>query len=345
MPPKALELFKHAELQSVELAAGWFNNLQQTVFNSDHELGYYVSAHTDSPSVILAVRVVYSGLVCRLEALGNFYTSLFSPVLAPDATVGDLAALLQSASSDHSGAHEMRFAPMDPASTAYTLTLTALRSIGWLPFMYYCFGNWYLPVETDWKTYLATRNGEVRSTIKRKGKKFAAAGGTLQIVTTSEGAEDAIAAFNHVYALSWKKPEPYPDFIPGLVRWLAQRGWLRMGIARLQGQPIAAQLWMVSHGRANIFKLAYDEQFSEFASGTLLTAHLMEHVMDTDRVKEVDYLIGDDPYKQLWMTQRRERWGIVATSPRTLIGLALTAREVGSRLLRLLRGRCGRRGG
>jgi hypothetical protein len=39
-------------------------------------------------------------------------------------------------------------------------------------------------------------------------------------------------------------------------------------------------------------------------------------------VAEVDYLIGDDAYKQDWMSHRRERWGIVAYNPRTLFGLA-----------------------
>jgi hypothetical protein len=275
-------------------------------------------------------------MVRRVEALGNFYTSLYSPILNDEATAIDLAALLQAASRDHGSAHEMRFAPMDPAAPAYAATLAALRSIGWVPFRYFCFGNWHLAVDSDWKTYLEHRSGELRSTLKRKGKKFAAAGGTLEIITDPAHAEAAIADFNHVYARSWKKPEPYPDFIPGLIRWLARQGWLRMGIAKLDGQPIAAQLWIASHGRTNIFKLAYDEEHAIHASGTLLSALLMEQAIDEDKVEAVDYLIGDDPYKQSWMTQRRERWGIVAYNPSTAIALPLLAKEISGRLVRRL---------
>ncbi|MBK8121802.1 MAG: GNAT family N-acetyltransferase [Sulfuritalea sp.] len=75
--------------------------------------------------------------------------------------------------------------------------------------------------------------------------------------------------------------------------------------------------------KISIFKLAFDPACAAFSPGTLLTAHLMEHVIDHANVKEIDFLIGDDEYKKLWMSHRRERWGIVACNPQTVIGLAL----------------------
>ena len=61
--------------------------------------------------------------------------------------------------------------------------------------------------------------------------------------------------------------------------------------------------------RAYIFKLAYDEEYAKWSAGTVLTAHMFRHELDIDRVVEIDYLTGDDPYKGAWMTQRRERTG------------------------------------
>ncbi len=328
MPRDACALFDRAETHYPEFAADWFGNLQQTVFPDDLGVRYYVAERASQTLAILPVRLARYGIARRVEALGNFYTSLYSPIFAPEATELDLAALLQAASRDHGGAHEMRFAPMDPTAPAYTATLAALRNIGWVPFRYFCFGNWQLDVNSDWQIYLERRVGELRSTIKRKGKKFTAAGGTLEIVSDPAQVETAIAAFNHVYKHSWKRPEPHPNFIPGLIRWLAARGWLRLGIARLDGKPVAAQIWIVNHSKANIFKLAFDEAFTEHAPGTLLTAHLMQHVFEQDKVKDVDYLIGDDPYKLSWMNRRRERCGIVAYNPRTSVGLVLLAAEV-----------------
>ena len=334
LPANASQLFDDAGADYPEFAAGWFANLQRTVYPDDPGVRYYVTERAGQPVAILPERLVRDGLTRRVEALGNYYTSLYSPILTDDATALDLAALLQAASRDHGGAHEMRFAPMDPAAPAYTTTKAALRSIGWVPFPYFCFGNWYLKVATDWKTYLEQRDGQLRSTLKRKGRKFAAEGGTLEIITDPAQAEAAIVDFNQVYARSWKKPEPYPDFIPGLISWLAEKGWLRLGIARLHGQAIAAQLWIVQADKACIFKLAYDEEFASYASGILLTAHLMEHAIDRDKVQEVDYLIGDDEHKKHWMSHRRERWGIVAYKPTSAIGLMLIGKEIAGRIIR-----------
>jgi CelD/BcsL family acetyltransferase involved in cellulose biosynthesis len=117
----------------------------------------------------------------------------------------------------------------------------------------------------------------------------------------------------------------------------AERGWLRLGIAYYDNEPVAAQLWIVSHGRAVIYKLAHDEKVAKLSVGTVLTAFLMAHVLDVDKVREVDYLIGDDSYKKDWMSYRRERWGIVAYNPCSVAGLAGLAIQVLGNLRRSLR--------
>jgi len=332
----ARALFDDAARENPECSLAWFSNLHRTVFGSDRGIRYLVARTGAVPTAALAVHLARHGLVRQIESLSNYYTSLYSPILTPSATAADMADLLQAADRQHGQAHVMRFWPMDPESSGYEALLAALRSNGWLPFRYFCFGNWFLDVSSNWSDYLRGRDGQLRSTIRRMGRKFAAAGGSLDIVSSPADVDVAIQAFNCVYALSWKRPEPYPDFVPGLIRWLADQGQLRLGIARLAGQPVAAQLWIVGHGRASIFKLAYDEAYAAYSPGTLLTAHLLEQVMDRDQVREVDYLIGDDRHKERWMSDRRERWGIVAYNPRTLVGLALLWREILGRAARQL---------
>ena len=80
----------------------------------------------------------------------------------------------------------------------------------------------------------------------------------------------------------------------------------------------------------------YDERFAKDSVGTVLSILLMEHVIEVDKVKEVDYLTGDDPYKRDWMSHRRERWGIMAFNPRTLHGLLAAARHKGGHAARRL---------
>ena len=50
----------------------------------------------------------------------------------------------------------------------------------------------------------------------------------------------------------------------------------------------------------------------------------------------VDFLKGDDAYKQDRMSHRRERWGLLAMNPRTARGLLGIARHKGARLVKWL---------
>ena len=88
---------------------------------------------------------------------------------------------------------------------------------------------------------------------------------------------------------------------------------------------------MVVDSAASIYKMAYDERFAKESVGTVLSGLLMEHVIEVDKVKVVDYLSGDDAYKRDWMSHRRERWGIMAFNLRTPRGVLAAARHVGAR--------------
>jgi CelD/BcsL family acetyltransferase involved in cellulose biosynthesis len=318
---------EQAEMRCAEFGLAWFGNLAATVYPASPDLRFYVMRKEGEVLAVLPLRAERAALGWTLHALGNFYTTLFEPLLSPSCRAGDLAALIAAMRADLPGLGSLKLAPMDPSAPSYGLLLEAIRAAGWRPFEFFAFGNWYLPIRESWTTYLAQRDGILRSTIKRMTRKFSGDGGTLEIVPGGADLTRAIDAYERVYATSWKKPEPYPEFMPGLIRTCAAQGYLRLGLAWLDGRPIAAQLWIVSHGRAEIYKVAYDEDFKAYAPGTLLTAMLMEHAIEVDKVSEVDYLIGDDPYKKTWMSHRRERWGVVAYNPRSLGGLAGWARE------------------
>jgi hypothetical protein len=327
-PADVLQLFAVLERQSMEFGVPWYRNLVNTVFAKHEGVRFYGLRKRGHPVAIVPVLVDKLAMGQQATSLSNFYTSLYSPVFEKGLKVRDLVPLVRAIKDAHAPLGSIKFAPMDPQATGFSIWRESLQAVGMVPFKFFCFGNWYWPVDSDWPTYLKGRAGTLRSTIKRSSKKFSAAGGKLELVLGGADLERALAAYEQVYASSWKKPEPFPDFVPGLIRSCAEQGWLRLGVAWLNDKPIAAQLWIVANGRANIYKLAYDENYKAYASGTLLMTMLMEHVIEKDKVLEIDYLIGDDPYKKTWMNQRRERWGLVAYNPKTINGLWGLGREV-----------------
>ena len=85
-------------------------------------------------------------------------------------------------------------------------------------------------------------------------------------------------------------------------------GALRLGLAYIEGKPVAAQFWTVENGTALIHKLAHDERHMQASPGTLLSAALFQHVIDVDRVNLIDFGTGNDAYKAEWMDDVRERY-------------------------------------
>jgi len=335
-PEDVHALFVSNAQGSVENSIAWYSNLIDTVYPHDAGVSFYVLRKDGHAVAALPLRASASWRGQCVSALSNYYTALYAPLLAPELTPDELTFLLAAVRDTHAPLASMQFAPMDPDAAHFGMLKTALQASGLVPFDYFCFGNWYLRATHDWPSYLQSRDGKVRSTLQRMGKKWAAAGGTLELVQGGARLEPALAAYQQVYAASWKDPEGFANFVPGLIRSCAAQGWLRLGMAWLGDTPVAAQLWIVAHGKANIYKLAHDEHYKAYATGTLLTGMLLAHVMQHDQVNEVDYLMGDDPYKQLWMSHRRERRGLVAYNPRTIVGLLGLGREAAARAIKRL---------
>jgi hypothetical protein len=334
LPADVQRLFEDAEQDNFQSSLSWYRNLADAVYPKGSGVHIYVLRRGGHPIAALPIVVTKGKLGWHIKALGNCYTSLYAPSIAPWMKYRDFAPLLNAAMQAHAPVASMRFEPMDPESIPYRRVWNALQANGLATFNFFCFGNWYLTGLSNWQNYLLGRDGKLRSNIKRMSAKFAAAGGTLELVQGGAELDRGLAAYEKLYALSWKWPEPYPTFMPGLIRTCAELGSLRLGLAWLDGTPIAAQVWVVANGKANIYKLAYDEAYKAHGSGTVLTAMMLEHAIEKDSVDEVDYFAGDDPYKKSWMSDRRERWGIVAYNPTSIGGFCGLIEEILGRALK-----------
>ncbi len=196
------------------------------------------------------------------------------------------------------------------------------------------FGNWHEPVAgRSWAAYLSGRPGALRETVRRKLKRCEQEA-RFELFAAPHGLQRGIDAFEAVYGASWKEPEPFPRFNAALMRSLAGQGALRLGVLWAGERPAAVQFWAVAGGRATVLKLAHDEAFKPLSPGTALTAMMIRLLLNEERVTELDFGRGDDPYKASWTTQRRRRIGLLAINPWRPAGLAAVGRGLAGSLRR-----------
>lgn len=272
-----------------------------------------------------------------LRSVGNYYSPVFGPIW--QTLAGEQVDWADAARSIKQlpFAAVLQMQPLEADGQFLSEMQRALRSAGYAVDRFFCFGNWYhLTQGQTFETYWAQRPSRLRHTVERARRRLdqTHAWRTEVLTHVSPALERAVDAFQSVYARSWKQPEQCPGFMPGLIRMAADTGALRLGQLWLDDEVVASQVWLVHGGKASIYKLAYVPGHEKLSLGSVLTAALMQHVIDSDQVAEVDYLMGDDAYKQDWMTHRRERVGLIAFDRRRWRGLLAWARHQAGRHVR-----------
>ena len=353
LPASYSELFEQAGSQSFYLSFPWFDNLIRTTDEgTDLRLyGVEPTSNGGSPAALFITRSAVNGTVGPaanvLRSCANMYTILYGPVCHPThCNIGQVAeAFARALTRERPRWAAIQFDSLDRDEPFYDAFARALKESGLMVQRYFHFGVYFEDVSHgSYDKYLSMRPSNLRNTLKRKKKRLDKTGrARFLLATGEEGLDEGLDAYERVYKSSWKDPEPFPRFTPGLARAAAAAECLRLGVIYVDNVPAAAQLWLVCGGKATIYKLAYDEHLANLSVGSILTAEIMRHVIEVDGVSVVDFGRGDDPYKATWLAQRRERWGILAFNPRTLAGLAGATRHIGGRAaksaLRTLRGR------
>lgn len=248
--------------------------------------------------------LMMAGARCS-QAFANWYNFTFRPIFAGQYDeVTKLALLRQVAVSARPHARRICLEQIPDEDGSATLLQIAFEQSGWIVAKNAHDENHYLPLNgRSFDEYWQSRPGQLRSIIKRKGKK-----NLVSIRIAREFDEQSWSDYERVYARSWKPGEGSPDFLRIIARQESDAGCLRLGLAYIGGRPAAAQFWTVENGAALIHKLAHDERYIDASPGTLLSAALFQYVIDVDRVAEIDFGTGSDGYKRDWMEQCRKRY-------------------------------------
>lgn len=234
----------------------------------------------------------------RLSALANWYSFSWRPIFfGPDDPQTRRRLIEVIAQTLIKDCAQIDFYPVEESSD---LMLDAFRRAGWFGVQRPMGGRHLLELEgRDFAGYWAARPGRLRSQVQRKAR---ASRFTTSIADRLT--EDLWRDYVAMHDRSWKQPEPGLSFLRILAERESAAGTLRVGLARLESQPVAAQLWTIENGVALIHKLAHDQTFDGASPGTLLSHAMFAHAIDTEGVRLIDYGTGDNAYKTEWMERR-----------------------------------------
>ncbi len=352
IPDQCRELLGYSGSQSLFFSQPWFENYVQTVVSDSDRVRIFSASPDESCNADILLPLCsheQSGLIApkTLSGLANFYSSRFEPLVKhlSDIPSKSVRAMVAEIVAEKPGWDVVDISPYRFDSAVLQELGDAFSGHRWALQKYFCFRNLFLENEyQDFDSYLSTRSSKIRKTTANRVRKFDRdPENRFEIITSVDGLDAGMELFAVLYEMRWQKPEPYPEFLPGLAKLCAEQGWLRLGIARVGDRPVAAQFWIVKDGVAYIFKVAYDPEFTKMSAGTVALYKMFQHVLDNEKVNEIDFLTGDDGYKRDWMDDSRDMTGMMAFNTRSARGLIAASRHIGGRAIKKFVGRVTRK--
>lgn len=312
LPPTNKTLFTLAEKDSLFFSRQWFENLEMTSLGHDQSM--LLACVIEKTNVLAILPLIAHGNK-KWTSLSHIYTSLYTLLLVENNQPVILSCLAKGLSQLPFDSLEL--SPLAADDSNINNLEQAMESSGLSSIHYAHFFNWFHPLKDQTFTdYMQARPSRVRNTINRKQRKLEREHGYEIKLYTGSDVQQAMVDYHAVYKASWKANEPFENVIQGFLSSFSKLDWIRLVILYIEGQPVATQIWFVVHKKASIFKLAYDENWKQYSPGSILTKYMMEAVIDTDKVEEIDFLTGNDRYKEDWMLERRQRWRMVYTHKR-----------------------------
>lgn len=338
IPESYQHLFPKAGEEALFLGRYWFSKMVEHIGKTTGQVSVYgIEDRESRPIALLPLWVKSQGLQKNsavavgqhiVSSMTNYYSPLFDAIY-------DVAHIERSAvfylvlnevlSSDRS-IDALEFMPVH--TNVKEGLEQAAEWLGLPALSYQSTTNYYLSRFSSYDDYRRSLPSKLLHTIQRKSNKIKQSS-ALEIVVSDGGEKvsEFLQEYHLVYQNSWKIDEPFPEFISELALYCADNGWLRVGVLRIDGLAVAAQIWFVIGKTACIYKLAYREDYKSFSPGTLLTDKLMQHVIDIDGVKKVDFLTGSDPYKGDWMNAERPMFNLVIPNTKRVTGLVIYLRH------------------
>ncbi|MGA2465569.1 MAG: GNAT family N-acetyltransferase [Thermodesulfobacteriota bacterium] len=253
----------------------------------------------------------------KIELLGNVY-SPFRYFLINEGDdkekVKNLFCIFDFVFKQHKGWSVLDLHAIPQENNWFNLVITTLKRMGLNYSDYLCFGDWYLDeIKYSGEEYFNNLPQKIKKDIlycKRRLEKMGKC--EFKLIRNGNNIDDYMDLYYKVYEKSWQKKEGVgPNFHRDLAKIAIRNNWLRLGFLFFDNSPIASQFWVSNNEIAYILKTVYNQEYKKFSPGKILTSEMMKYVIDMDGVNIVDYVQGDEAYKEDWTPKRRERCGVL----------------------------------
>ena len=312
----------------------WLENIFNTTFESNIKPRFYgveTSDHQATPQALLVFTdaaqngarikgwwVKDSAIAGTTNYLSYSHTFLYTDKTQDLSATID--ALITQLKKDNHSLIDLNLFAHD--STSLPILNHAFSQAGLKTHIYEYCSNWVEKTDhLDYKKYLANRSKSTRKGTLRKRRRLEENHDVrFEILTADDDSDKAIALFDEVYAKSWKEPNYYKDFTPGLIRTCAQQGTLRFGVLYIDNEAASVELCITANNKTTFAKSAYDPAYAQHSASSILLLHMIEHVISIDQSSLLSFGLFDDDYKKSWCQERRMISGIVAFNTRTFWG-------------------------
>ena len=312
----------------------WFDNFLQTVVSDQDTITWFgCKSEKGEPLLLWPLWQQPNKTLhpTRITSLANYYTTLYEPLhtisdeLLLEKIIMILAKKICQLHWDY-----IDFYPLNPKSPIFTLLIQAFQQQNKYIQPYFMYGNWFLLTNNkNYATYYSSLPSRLKNTLERRSNKLKKEHSIeFKICTNFSETEATLRHYQSIYSQSWKKTEPYQNFVPNLVKQSAKKGWLRMGQLIIDNEVAAIQVWFTLHNTAYIYKMCHLSKYSKYSIGSLLTEYLIKTAINQDKVLKIDFLTGDDNYKKDWMNERKELWGIQLTNKHSFYGILRIVKHV-----------------
>jgi CelD/BcsL family acetyltransferase involved in cellulose biosynthesis len=190
----------------------------------------------------------------------------------------------------------------------------------------------------SWEEYLASRPRHLRHELARKRRRLETEWDAKWVsVADAAGAERAMTDVLRIERNSWKDregtslvSEPGASaFYTRIARTCAARGWLRVDLLYLDGEPVAHILGVAHRGTHYALKTSYDEAYRAWSPGIVLFQNAIRKAFE-DGLATFDFLGADSRWKTELANDQRAHVEVCAFS-----GTALRCRWDRARVARI----------